>query len=227
MTTPLKSEGILLLNKSCGYTSFDLVRKLRKITGISKIGHAGTLDPFASGLMVMLIGRSYTKMSHRFMSSDKAYKACVQLGKETSTFDLEGDVTSTSDYIPSLEEVKAAIQEQQGTKEQIPPMFSAKKVQGKKLYELARKGITIERKAQIVTLETTLIRYDYPELEIDITCSKGTYIRALADEIGKKLTCGAHLKSLVRTRSGHFSLDECIFLEKLEPSNWHKFLRHL
>jgi len=219
----------LLLNKTCGCTSFDLVRQLRKITGISKIGHAGTLDPFASGLMVMLIGRNYTKMSDRFMSSDKAYRACIKLGEQTSTFDLEGEVTSESDYIPSLEEVEEAIKEQQGTKEQIPPMFSAKKVQGKKLYELARKGITIERKPQLVTLETTLIRYDYPEIEIEVCCSKGTYIRAVADEIGKKLSCGAHLKSLVRTRSGHFSLEECSSLEALkqEPSNWYRFLRHL
>jgi tRNA pseudouridine55 synthase len=227
--TPLKSEGILLIDKPSGCTSFDLVRHLRKLTKISKIGHAGTLDPFATGLMVMLIGRTYTKKSALLMSKDKAYRATLKLGCATTTFDPEGEVTATSDLIPDDVAIKTAISEQQGEKEQIPPMFSAKKVGGKRLYTLARKGIEIERKPSLVKLKTTLISYTYPELVIDVECSKGTYIRTIADEIGKSLGCYAHLKSLVRTRSGDFSLDDAKSIEALkeQPDIWHMHLRHL
>lgn len=227
--TPLKSEGILLIDKPSGCTSFDLVRHLRKLTKISKIGHAGTLDPFATGLMVMLIGRTYTKKSAQLMSKDKAYRATLQLGSATTTFDPDGEITHTSELIPTEEAIVAAIAEQQGEKEQIPPMFSAKKVGGKRLYTLARKGIEIERKPSLVKLHTTLVSYSYPELVIDVDCSKGTYIRTIADEIGKSLGCYAHLKALVRTRSGDFSLDQAQSIEKLKiaPDLWHTHLRHL
>lgn len=203
-------EGILLVNKSKGPSSFRLVQILRKYLGVKKIGHAGTLDPFATGVMVMLIGRRYTRLSDQFLCNDKEYLAEIQLGITTDTYDSEGKVTSQSSQIPSLEEIQQALNQFQGEIEQIPPMYSAKKMQGKKLYELARKGIEIERNPVKIKLETHLIRYEYPFLELQISCSKGTYIRSIAYDLGEKLGCGAHLSNLKRTRSGKFHLKDCI-----------------
>ncbi|MEM1282481.1 MAG: tRNA pseudouridine(55) synthase TruB [Chlamydiota bacterium] len=208
-------EGILLVNKPVGKTAFSLVGRLRKLLNIKKIGHAGTLDPFATGVMVMLIGRKYTKLSDMFLNEDKEYVAELRLGLTTETFDTEGSVTGESDYVPSIEEVEKVISKFQGDIEQIPPMFSAKKVDGKKLYELARKGQTVERKPIKVFVETHLMRYEYPVLSIHVTCSKGTYIRTIADDMGRLLGCGAHLTNLERTRSGRYRVNECIEGDKL------------
>ena len=185
-------EGILPVYKPAGSTSFSLVRALRKKTQIQKIGHAGTLDPFAEGVMILLIGRTFTRQADTFLSQDKEYAATLHLGIETTTFDPEGEITAQSDIIPSLPQIQQALLEFQGTISQIPPMFSAKKIQGKKLYELARKGIEVERKPVLITLQTQLISYNYPDLNLHVTCSKGTYIRSLADDLGKKLGCGAY-----------------------------------
>jgi tRNA pseudouridine55 synthase len=204
------NSGILLVDKAPSTTSFHLVSLLRRITRIEKIGHAGTLDPFATGVMVMLIGREYTQKSDQFLSSDKQYKATLQLGITTDTYDIDGQVTARSDVVPSLQQIQIALATFQGEILQIPPMFSAKKIGGKKLYDLARRGITIERQPVKVRLDIKFIRYDYPEVEILVDCSKGTYIRSLAHDIGQMLSCGAHLKTLSRTRSGPFTLEECI-----------------
>ncbi len=206
----MKNNGILLVDKAPGSTSFHLVSLLRRLTKIEKIGHAGTLDPFATGVMVMLIGREYTRRSDEFLCSDKQYRATLVLGISTDSYDIDGQVTSRSDLIPSLKEVQLAIAPFQGEILQIPPMFSAKKVEGKKLYDLARRGITIERQPVKVQLEISLISYEYPKVEIEVSCSKGTYIRSLAHDIGQNLGCGAHLCSLARLRSGSFHLDECV-----------------
>ncbi|MBS0625457.1 MAG: tRNA pseudouridine(55) synthase TruB [Verrucomicrobia bacterium] len=206
-------KGILLVDKSPGSTSFHIVAQLRRLLKIEKIGHAGTLDPFATGVMVMLIGRDYTRRSDEFLCNDKAYRATLRLGVSTDSYDIEGQVTSQSDKVPTPDEVSLAIATFQGKVSQVPPMFSAKKIQGKKLYELARKGIEIERQPVLVELKTKLIRYEYPELEIEVECSKGTYIRSLAHDIGQMLGCGAHLSSLVRLRSGQFRLEDCISQE--------------
>lgn len=155
-------EGILPVNKPSGKTSFSLIHALRKITKIKKIGHAGTLDPNASGVMIILIGRQFTAKADTFLQQDKEYKATVHLGIETTTYDPEGTITATSPTCPTLEQVTQALTHFQGTITQIPPMYSAKKVNGKKLYELARKGIEIERKPINITLETKLIDYSYP-----------------------------------------------------------------
>lgn len=222
MKTPLSDlnsseiiEGILLVDKPPGSTSFKLVHVLRKRLGVKKIGHAGTLDPFATGVMVMLIGRRYTRLSNQFLSSDKEYLAEVYLGKTTDTYDSDGVVTSQSSKMPTLEEIQDALSFFQGEIEQVPPMYSAKKIQGKKLYELARKGIEVERSAVKIKLETHLIRYHFPYLELRIVCSKGTYIRSIAHDLGCKLGCGAHLTNLKRTRSGIFQLKDCIGEEEL------------
>lgn len=203
-------SGILLIHKEAGSTSFNLVTLLRKITHIEKIGHAGTLDPFATGVMVMLVGSEYTKKSDQFLTNDKQYAATLHLGITTDTYDIDGQITDTNEKKPSLQEVESAIQAFQGEILQIPPMFSAKKIGGKKLYDLARKGIEIERPPVKVTLAIQLINYEYPKLEILVDCSKGTYIRSLAFDIGKALGTGAHLFALTRTKSGPFTLKECI-----------------
>jgi tRNA pseudouridine55 synthase len=206
----MKKEGILLVDKEKGKTAFYLVKLLRKKSDIKKIGHAGILDPFATGVMVMLIGRSYTKMASKFLQDDKEYEATIKLGVATNTFDCEGFPTFSSPSVPSLEEIEVVIEKFQGETTQIPPMFSAKKVQGQKLYHLARKGIEIARAPIPIKLKTDLIDYSYPLLRVKITCSKGTYMRTIAHDIGEKLGCGAHLTELVRTRSGSFHIKDCI-----------------
>ncbi len=206
----MNHNGILLVNKAAGFSSFYLVSLLRCLTKVEKIGHAGTLDPFATGIMVMLIGREYTRRSDAFLSSDKEYRALLQLGLATDTYDIEGKITFRSSGVPTLKEIEVALAAFQGEIAQIPPMYSAKKVQGKKLYDLARKGIEIERQPVIVRVQTQFISYQYPMLDLKIICSKGTYIRTLAHDIGHFLGCGAHLFELTRTRSGSFSLDQCL-----------------
>lgn len=201
--------GLLPLNKPKGKTSFHLVHILRKKLGVQKIGHAGTLDPFATGVMIMLIGR-YTKLSDQFLNDDKEYEAIIRLGIETDSYDCDGKVTERSDHIPTQEEIERAIQQFQGEIWQIPPMFSAKKQNGVKLYHLARKGKTVEREPKLVRVKTTLQSYQYPFLTIHVACSKGTYVRSIAYDLGKMLRCGAHLAELQRTRSGTFFLEQCL-----------------
>lgn len=225
----MKNNGLLLIDKAKGSTSFRLVSLLRKLTKIDKIGHAGTLDPFATGLMVMLIGRDFTKRSDEFLTCDKEYEATMHLGIATDTYDIEGEVISRSDTIPSLSDIEHVLTLFQGSISQIPPMFSAKKVEGKKLYELARKGITIERKPVQVTVVIQLLSYNYPEVKIHVACSKGTYIRSLAHDIGAVLGAGAHLSALTRTRSGSFLLSDAISQEKIQDPQFDisPFLRGL
>jgi tRNA pseudouridine55 synthase len=216
MLTP--PNGILLVDKTAGSTSFQIVARLRRLTKIEKIGHSGTLDPFATGVMVMLIGRDYTRRSDEFLCADKEYRARLTLGIETDTYDLEGKVVASSPLVPSLEEAQQAISQFQGEILQVPPMFSAKKIAGKKLCDLARRGITLERQPVKVQLAITLLSYNYPHLELDVSCSKGTYIRSLAYDLGQALKCGAHLSSLIRLRSGCFLLKDCISQNLLEGS---------
>lgn len=203
-------EGILLVNKPKGLTSFSLVATLRKRLGVKKIGHAGTLDPFATGVMVMLIGRNYTRLSDQFLLKDKEYIAEAFLGASTDTYDSEGIIQSNSDLIPTLEDIQTVLMGFQGDIEQIPPMFSAKKINGKKLYELARKGQEVVRAPVKIHVIIQLISYQYPFLQLKVECSKGTYIRSLAHDIGQKLGCGAHLTNLQRTKSGSFYLEDCV-----------------
>jgi tRNA pseudouridine55 synthase len=160
--------------------------------------------------MIMLIGKTYTRLSDKFLMQDKEYVAELKLGIATDTYDLEGQEIHASSFIPTVDEVHEAIRHFQGEIEQIPPMYSAKKVNGRKLYELARKGKVVERAAVKITTSIEVIHYLYPSLIIRVSCSKGTYIRSLAHDIGMKLTCGAHLVNLQRLRSGTFHLHQCI-----------------
>ncbi len=203
-------EGVLLVDKPRGKTSFSLVAALRKISHIQKIGHAGTLDPFATGLMVMLIGKNYTRLSQNYLTEDKEYFCKIKLGITTDTYDCDGKMVTTSSLIPTLSDIERALTFFQGTVEQIPPMFSAKKIQGKRLYELARRGIEIERKPVHVTLHTTLLDYTYPQVTLNIVCSKGTYVRSIAHDLGNRLTTGAHVSELRRLRSGSFHVSNSI-----------------
>lgn len=203
-------EGFLLVDKPKGFTAFDLVAILRKRLNVRTIGHAGTLDPMATGVMVMLVGKKFTTLSNQFLNEDKEYIARIYLGAETDTYDAEGTTLSTSDKIPSREEVIKCIESFQGEISQIPPMYSAKKINGQKLYHLARQGKTVEREPRIVKVHTELLAYEYPYVDLRIECSKGTYIRSIAHDLGQMLGCGAHLTVLSRTRSGSFRLSQCI-----------------
>jgi tRNA pseudouridine55 synthase len=217
--------GILLLDKPRGKTSFSLVALLRRLSGIKKIGHAGTLDPFATGIMVMLIGKAYTRLSDQFIHHDKEYITKLHLGIATDSYDCDGRVTSTSQKVPLLSEIQEALKNFQGAVLQTPPMFSAKKINGKKLYKLARIGIEVERQPVPITLQTELISYAYPFLELKIACSKGTYIRSIAQDLGQLLGSGAHLIELVRTKSGPFHLKDCVDVSSLNESNFKIALR--
>lgn len=216
VVTGQEIEGLFLVDKPQGKTSFSLIRQVRRLTGVKKVGHAGTLDPFATGVMVLLIGRPYTRLSDKLLTEDKEYLATLHLGVRTDTFDCDGKVMASSKKVPSLEEIEHALSHFQGEIQQTPPMFSAKKVKGKKLYELARAGIEIPREPMSVSVKTTLIEYSYPRLFLEIACSKGTYIRSIADELGTRLGCGAHLSGLRRTRSGQYRIEECLDGVRLE-----------
>jgi len=208
-----KHQGILLINKPIGVTSFSLIPKFRYLFNEKTIGHGGTLDPLATGVMVYLIGRNYTKTADSFLLDDKEYKATILLGQERDSYDIDGNITHTSDKIPTFSEINDAITAFNGVVDQIPPMFSAKKVNGKKLYEIARKGGEIQRLPKRVEMKTTIIAYTYPHLEISVTCSSGTYIRSIAHDLGQILGCYGCIKALTRTRSGSYLLQNCHQME--------------
>jgi len=197
---------VMLIDKEAGWTSFDVVAKLRNILRTKKIGHAGTLDPFATGLLLLLVGKA-TKIQEELTGSDKVYEAELKLGERTDTFDPTGTVTATSDRKVSEKEIKSAVGSFLGEQLQLPPMFSAIKKDGKRLYESARKGIEVEREPRkiiIHLIEVSEIEKD--SVRILVNCSKGTYIRTLADDIGEKLGTYAHLKNLRRISIGSYSV---------------------
>ncbi|MBU1119566.1 tRNA pseudouridine(55) synthase TruB [Patescibacteria group bacterium] len=211
--------GILLVNKPPGPTSHDMVGMLRRITGVKKIGHAGTLDPFANGLLICLIGRGATKKSDEFMHMDKEYVAVLSLGVETDTYDREGKIVKEYGEV-DMGEVQKKLPEVLnkfiGTIMQEPPMFSAKKIKGKKLYELAREGKTIKRTkvpVEIASIEVLDIDTTKSQIILKIACGSGTYIRSLAYDIGRTLGVGAYLEELERTRIGQYLLKDAMLLE--------------
>jgi tRNA pseudouridine55 synthase len=207
-------EGILLIDKPPARTSFFAVAMVRKKTQQKKIGHTGTLDPFATGLLVLLLGRSWTKKANLFLEYDKEYEATFCLGKATDTYDCDGKITHESQVQPTLSEVERVLTVFQGKYMQTPPMFSAKKIDGTRLYKLARRGIQVERKSVEVSLETTLLSYSYPYLSLRIKGSKGTYIRSIAQDLGERLGSYAYVSQLRRTQSGPFLLQDALPLEE-------------
>lgn len=209
-------EGVLVVDKPSGRTSFSLVAIARSKTGQRCVGHAGTLDPLATGVLVLLLGKKWTKCSNQFINQVKEYQAIIRLGQATDTYDREGKVTEQSSIIPSEEQLREQLSFFQGTYMQVPPMYSAKKINGSPLYSLARKGITIERTPEPVQLVTRLIEYRYPDVHVHIRCSKGTYIRTIAHDLGIRLGCFGHIQELRRTVSGSFDIQQAISFEALE-----------
>ncbi len=213
-------DGVLIVNKSQGMTSHDVVDLIRRRFRIKKAGHAGTLDPMATGVLVVLIG-SYTKLSSRFMSEDKEYEGSLRLGGSSDTGDAWGKITNSGKDVKfTSDEISAVFNRFLGETEQKPPMYSSVKVNGQKLYELARKGLTTEltpRKIQVKNFD--ILRISLPEVFFKLTCSKGTYVRQLCSDIGDILGCGAYMAALNRTRSGRFAIGEAITVERVRSMN--------
>jgi len=214
-------DGFLLVDKPPGPTSHDLVDAVRRALGIRKVGHAGTLDPFASGLLIIGVGQA-TKRLSEFVGLDKEYLATLRLGAFSDTMDRTGHIVEAPGperQAPNAREVESVLKRFTGEIEQIPPMYSAKKVDGRKLYELARQGKEVERKPVRVTIhEIELFSYDWPLMKIRTRVSSGTYIRALAHDIGAALGCGAYLEELRRTKVGLFDVANAVSPEKINPS---------
>lgn len=222
-------EGFLLVDKSADWTSHDVVAKLRGITGITKIGHAGTLDPFATGLLVVGIGRGATKRLAEIAGTEKTYEAVAMLGATSDTQDLTGKISPVEGVsLPDETTLRATMTTFTGTIAQVPPMYSAKKVGGKKLYELAREGVEIERKPVEVTIhELALTSFTPPTFGFRTRCSSGTYVRTLAHDIGATLGCGAYLTALRRTMVGVFRVENATTIADITRENWHERLTPL
>lgn len=211
-------DGILLVDKPSGITSHDIVDAIRKKFAFKKVGHAGTLDPMATGLLVVLIGKA-TKKSKNFTDDDKTYKATLVLGITTDTGDADGKILKEG--LPDIdpEKISEVLQRFKGEIEQIPPMFSAKKHKGKKLYEYARRGIEIKREPRkVIIKKLEVLDMKNSELSLEVCCSKGTYIRQLAIDIGASLGSGAHISQLRRIKSGNFCVEESIKFDELNKA---------
>ena len=208
-------DGILVVDKPQGPTSHDVVDAVRKGLQLKKVGHTGTLDPMATGVLPLVLGRA-TKLARYATGGDKTYRATVRLGITTRTLDAEGEVLLQRPVPSSCDEaaVAAVLKNFVGAILQVPPMYSAKKIDGKKLYTLARQGIEVAREAKTVHVRyLTLISYTAPDIVFDVCCSAGTYVRVLAQDVGEKLGCGAHLLALRRLAAGPFNLDEALTLQ--------------
>jgi tRNA pseudouridine55 synthase len=214
---PVDEGTILLVDKPLQWTSFDVVHKVRRTLGIPKVGHAGTLDPRATGLLIVCTGRQ-TKRVHEFADMEKEYTGTLQLGIRTPSFDMETAVTEQADISNvSQEKLAAAVQGFLGKQLQVPPMFSAVKHHGKPLYKYARKGKTLEREAKEIDIkEFSIISFAPPNVSFRVRCSKGTYIRALANDLGEILGCGATLVELRRTRIGEYRVENALTISQLE-----------
>ena len=208
--------GIICLDKPCNMTSFMAVKRASRILGVKKAGHTGTLDPMATGVLVIMLGHC-TRFIELLPEHKKGYTARVKLGLTTDTLDITGEVLSESPVNVTLEQLLSVSEKFKGDILQIPPMFSALKKDGERLYDLARKGIEIEREQRPVTIEKLEIYdFDGTEFSMDVTCSAGTYIRSLCDDIGKELGCGAVMTQLRRTEANGFSIENAVTLEELE-----------
>jgi len=240
------TSGILIINKSPGPTSHDIVGQIRKISGIKKVGHAGTLDPFAQGILILLIGKA-TKLQSKFMEMEKTYVASLRLGAISDTYDKTGNIKLQNTRNPDLakqsetgkiqtitkKQIQNILKSFIGEIEQVPPIFSAIKINGKRAYKLARKGINPQLKSRKIKIyEIQLSKYKpaspaspaggWSSLTIEVKCGKGTYIRSLANDIGKKLGCGAYLEELSRIKIGKFNIKNSTKLKDLNSKNWTK-----
>ncbi len=221
-------DGLLIIDKPSGLTSHDVVQRVRRATKIRQVGHAGTLDPMATGVLVVCLGQA-TRVSEYLLDHDKVYRATIRLGVETSTYDADGEVVSTHEVNVERATVEQALARFVGEIRQVPPMYSAIKREGQKLYELARRGIEIEREARSVIIHSIeLLDYQAPDVTIEVRCSAGTYIRSIAHDLGTALGLGGHLIELTRTAAGPFAIDQAIPLDRFEAAAhegwWHRQL---
>ena len=210
-------EGILLIDKPRDHTSHDVVARLRGKLKMKRIGHAGTLDPMATGLLVILVGKA-TKVSQYLVSLDKEYEGTIELGKVTDTQDAEGEVMATKP-VPALteDEVQATIKSFLGDQYQLPPMYSAIKIAGQPLYKAARKGEEVVREPRFIrVMSWDLLRFASPQIDFRLRCTKGTYVRTLAHDLGAKIGCGAHLAALRRTATDKFTVSQALTLDQIQ-----------
>jgi len=216
-------EGIILVDKPKGITSHDVVDIVRKRLKVRKVGHAGTLDPLAEGLIIILVGR-FTKAFPKFVNFDKEYLGVLKLGEVTATGDSEGKLLKQNSLSGINEEkIRTAFKEFIGDMQQIPPMVSALRIKGKRLYNLARRGIVVERAPRPITIHSLeIIKIDFPFVEFRTSCSKGTYVRKLAEDIGEELACGAHMVKIVRLTIGPFKLEQAIKPDNIDETHLQK-----
>ncbi|MFW6082535.1 MAG: tRNA pseudouridine(55) synthase TruB [Chloroflexota bacterium] len=226
-------SGILNVNKPLGKSSHHVVEVIREATGIRRVGHAGTLDPLATGVLVVCVGRNATRVAEYLMDEPKTYRTDAKLGVTTDTFDAEGTVVTRADVDGDQDDLEEALDEFRGRIEQMPPMYSALKHQGKPLYQLARQGIEVEREPRPVEIfRLDLIAWRRTDhrawCRLEIECSPGTYIRTLVHDLGQRLGCGAHVTSLTRLASGHFRLEDAVTLDRFfqaaEKEQWVQLL---
>lgn len=218
--------GILVVDKPTGPTSHDVVDVVRRHTGLRRVGHTGTLDPMASGVLVLCVGRA-TRLVEYFTSHEKRYQAKVLLGQATDTYDATGRITSRGEVAVERDGLEQALTRFRGPIRQRPPAYSAVHSGGRRAHELARLGHAVDLPERPVTIhQLTLLRFDSPLVELEVHCSSGTYIRSLAHDLGRQLGCGAHLGALRRTATGIFSLEQAVTLEQLARApDWHTLLR--
>jgi len=216
LTPPREMEGILLVDKPADHTSHDVVARLRGKLRMKRVGHAGTLDPMATGLLIMLVGKA-TRVSQYLTSLDKEYEGTIELGKVTDTQDAEGEVLETIPVPVFTEaEIRTAVTSFLGDQYQTPPMYSAVKVDGVPLYKSARKGEEVEREPRFIrVMSWDITRFALPHLDFRLRCTKGTYVRTLAHDLGRKLGCGAHLAALRRTASDKFHVSQALTLDQI------------
>jgi len=221
-------DGLLLVDKPAGWTSHDVVAKVRNILKIRADGHAGTLDPFATGLLVLGIGKGTKKLT-ALVGVDKEYEAVIRLGATSDTFDKEGVITATNSGIqPTEQEIEKALDKFRGGYEQLAPLHSAKKIGGKKLYDLARAGKATEDmrpKKNVKIDEITVLKYSWPELSVLVKCGSGTYIRSLADDIGRELGVGGYCLELRRSKVGEFDIKDALSMDGLTPEAVDKVIK--
>ena len=218
-------NGFLLINKPATWTSHDVVGYMRRVTHIKRIGHAGTLDPFATGLLIVAIGRENTKRLDEFKGLKKVYEATFRLGATSDTYDKMGMITEQPKKNIFIEEVKDVLKSFVGKQEQLPPLYSAKKVEGTPMYKLARKGVAVERKPHNIEIfEIELLDFTFPEVKIRVRCSTGTYIRTLVHDIGQKLGVGAYCEALERTSIGEYSLKNATPIKDFSRDTWQSSL---
>lgn len=227
-SAPNKTSGVLVVDKPVGLTSHQVVQVIRSGTKIKRAGHTGTLDPRASGVLVVLVGPA-VRLSEYISAEDKRYQATIKLGEKTDTYDGDGTITGTSEVNITREQFEEALQDFVGEIEQVPPPYSAIKVKGRHAYDMARKGEEVNLEPRIIQVYSLeVVEWNSPEVVVDVHCSSGTYVRSLAYDLGEKLGCGANLTGLRRTKSGRFTLKDAQPLRRLseafEDNSWYQYL---